>query len=152
MLPAEEKPHEIGRADRLDFRAEPIDRVAVNPRQQPPVAPFDLGSGPRTTPFERAAHGHAVGFEREKRRVGVGLRDRERLRETSRGRWTGEAETSAQQLDDRLIECPRARGSRRWRLNRRLQHDVVVNRTQFRKPFCCNPEMRIADCGLRTAD
>src|SRR5918994_1838850 len=34
VLPRKEKPHEVGGADRLDLRAEPVDGVAMNPRQQ----------------------------------------------------------------------------------------------------------------------
>ena len=40
VLPCEQESHEIRRADRLDLRTEPIERVAMNPRQQTPIAPL----------------------------------------------------------------------------------------------------------------
>ena len=36
MLPAEEEPHEIRRADRLDLGAQPVQRVAMDAREQRP--------------------------------------------------------------------------------------------------------------------
>jgi len=41
VLPREQEPHEIRRADRLDFRAQPVERVAMDAGQQPPVAPLN---------------------------------------------------------------------------------------------------------------
>ena len=40
VLPREEEPHEVGGADRLDLRPEPVQRVAVNAREQRAIAPF----------------------------------------------------------------------------------------------------------------
>jgi hypothetical protein len=40
MLPIEEEPHEIGRRDRFDLRAQPIEGVPVNAREQPTIAPL----------------------------------------------------------------------------------------------------------------
>jgi hypothetical protein len=40
VLPREQESHEIRRADRLDLRPQPIERVAMNPRQQTPIAPL----------------------------------------------------------------------------------------------------------------
>ncbi len=44
MLPGKEKAHEIARTDRLDFRAQTMDRVPMNAREQPPLAPFFTSS------------------------------------------------------------------------------------------------------------
>ena len=41
VLPLEEEPHEVGRADRLDLGAQPVERVAVDAREERAVAPLD---------------------------------------------------------------------------------------------------------------
>ena len=41
VLPAEEEAHEVRRADRLDLGAEPVQRVAMDAREQRPIAPFE---------------------------------------------------------------------------------------------------------------
>jgi hypothetical protein len=65
VLPVELKAHEIGRADRLNFRPQPIERIAMNTRQQAPIAPFERGSRRR----EPAAQYNALRLERRQGRV-----------------------------------------------------------------------------------
>ena len=43
-LPREQEAREVRGADRLDFGAEPVERVAVNAGQQPALAPLELGA------------------------------------------------------------------------------------------------------------
>ena len=45
VLPGEQEAHEIGRADRLDLGAQPVERVAMDARQQAAVAPFEPARG-----------------------------------------------------------------------------------------------------------
>ena len=40
-LPGEQEAHEISRTDRLDLGAEPIQRVAMNPGQEPAITPLE---------------------------------------------------------------------------------------------------------------
>src|SRR6266849_2868377 len=42
MLPGEEEAREVGRADRLDLRTQAIQRVAMDPSEQSPIAPLEL--------------------------------------------------------------------------------------------------------------
>jgi hypothetical protein len=42
VLPVQEEAHEVGRAHRLDLRAQAVQRVAVDAREEPPIAPFDF--------------------------------------------------------------------------------------------------------------
>ena len=42
MLPMQQEAHEVGRGDRLDLGAQPVQRVAMNAREQPTIAPFEL--------------------------------------------------------------------------------------------------------------
>ena len=39
-LPVEQEAQEVARRDRLDLRAQALDRVAVDAREQPALAPF----------------------------------------------------------------------------------------------------------------
>jgi hypothetical protein len=43
VLPVEQKPHEILQRHRLDFPAQALDRVAMNPCQQMTLAPLFFG-------------------------------------------------------------------------------------------------------------
>ena len=65
VLPVQEEAHEIGGADRLDLGAQPVKRVAVDARQEPAVAPFELGRAGG----EPAAQQFAFVFQREQRAV-----------------------------------------------------------------------------------
>src|ERR1700730_9887194 len=58
-LPAKEEAQKVARGDRLDFGAEAVDRVAVNPGEQPALAPFVFGRPRR----EASAQGEAFGLE-----------------------------------------------------------------------------------------
>ena len=49
VLPREQEPHEVGGADRLDLRAQPVQRVAMDAREQPAVAPLEVKREPRTS-------------------------------------------------------------------------------------------------------
>ena len=70
VLPAEQEAQEVARRDRLDLRAQPLDRVAMDARQQAALAPFVLGRAGR----EAAAHGEAFGLQG--REAGGDRRDR----------------------------------------------------------------------------
>ena len=43
VLPREQEPHEIAGAHRLDLGPEPVERVAVDPGEEPPIGPLELG-------------------------------------------------------------------------------------------------------------
>jgi hypothetical protein len=79
VLPAEKEAHEIGRTDRLDVRAQPVQRVAMNAGEQRPVAPFEPGLPGRET----SAQYHSVRLEQEQRRLDV--RDRQAKGSSHRG-------------------------------------------------------------------
>ena len=126
VLPREQEPHEVGRADRLDFRAQPVQRVAMDARQQPPVAPLnplrhDSPQSPQrkfclcvvsafsAVSASKCAPQHdSLGFERQQRRVGVGLVDRQRSGERLGRRRPEDGQAAAQQLANGLVARPRA--------------------------------------------
>ena len=62
-LPAEQEAQEVARRHRLDLGAQALERVAVDAREQPALAPFlDRRAG-----REAAAHREAFGLERRQR-------------------------------------------------------------------------------------
>src|SRR5207302_8165273 len=57
VLPVKEEAQEIGSADRLDLGAQPVERVAMDAREQPPVAPLELRYAGGEPPAQDAALG-----------------------------------------------------------------------------------------------
>ncbi len=62
MLPAGQEVQELGRGDRLDLLAQPVERVAMNAREEAAVAPG-------RTPVDAHAQHDACGFEVHEQRV-----------------------------------------------------------------------------------
>src|SRR4029077_12325456 len=58
-VPRQQESLKVCRGDRFDFSAEPIQRIAMDARQQATIAPFELVDAGETT-----AQNRAVGFER----------------------------------------------------------------------------------------
>ena len=71
VLPMQQEAHELRRIHRLDLRAQPVQRVAMNAREQSPVAPFEFGLVTVHRP-EIAAQYAPFGFEREQRLIDIG--------------------------------------------------------------------------------
>ena len=60
-LPREQETFKFGNCNGLDFRPQTIDGQPMNPRQQPPLAPFQLGrAGTKLSPQDKA-----LPFQRE---------------------------------------------------------------------------------------
>ena len=97
-LPGEQEPHEIRWAHRLDLRAEAVERVAVDPRQQPPLAPLQLDRGVAVARTEAAAEHHSLRLQRDERRLDLDLRHTQARRERGRGGGADDAEASAHEL------------------------------------------------------
>ena len=66
-LPREQKALKVRERDRLDFRAQTVDRQAMNSSKQTAVAPFDF----RRARVETAPENETLGFEREQRCLDV---------------------------------------------------------------------------------
>ena len=71
VLPVQEETHEIGGADWFDLGAQAVERIAVNAREEPAVAPFELGGAGRArrSRCKSAAQQLAFVFQREQRPV-----------------------------------------------------------------------------------
>ena len=83
VLPTEQEPQVVSRGDGFDLLAQPVEGVAVNPREQTALAPFDL----RRLRREGAAQDEAFSFERAESGVDQARVQTEQLRELlGRGR------------------------------------------------------------------
>ena len=99
-LPGQQEPDEIRRAHRLDLRAEAVQRVAMDARQQPPLAPLELGRRVTVAWGEAAAEHHSLRLQRDERRFDLDVRDAQCRGEGSRSGRTDDAESSTDQLAD----------------------------------------------------
>ena len=61
-LPGQQETLKLGDRNRLDLGAQLVDRQPVNPRQQSPVAPFDL----RDARMKLASQNETLGLQSEK--------------------------------------------------------------------------------------
>ena len=154
VLPREQEPHEVGGADRLDLRAQAIERVAVDARQQPPIAPF-----------ERRGSADRVRSDRGKRAAqhdALALRARAAPRRRRLRRSPASAASAAAVVGPTMARRPRssstiassrvhARAARDGgRVDRRLERAAGMNRAQFGQPFGGDPDDRVdAACPSR---
>ncbi len=145
VMPREQEAHEVGRVDRLDLGAQPVQRVAVDARQQRAIAPLHLGQAGRVGRlgqvgiFEVPAKHDALGLEREQRAVGIRGRNPEVAGEPRGRRRADERQPAAEKLDDGVIARPGPCRARRRRRDGRLQHCVRVDRQQFGQTFGGKP-------------
>ena len=101
-LPFEEEAHEVARLDGFDFLAQAIHRVAVDARQQAPLAPLDFKRAGREVP----AHHRAFGLQLQQCQVGIGGGQPERRRQRA-GRYGAEAlQAIAQDFHERGFALP----------------------------------------------
>ena len=137
-LPGKQEAHEVGGGDRLDLLPQPIEGVAVDPRQQPPLAPLLFGF-PRGEP---PAQDEALCFERPERRLDRREAQAEGLGEAGLGDRAQPLQPPTHQLDQRLVGAPGPfRGAGR-RLDGRFQGQVPINRPELGQALRRHPEGR----------
>jgi hypothetical protein len=90
-LPRKKKTIEIVNRDRLNFRAQSIDREPMNSRQQPAIAPFLLGG----IGMKFAAQHKTFRFECEQRRVNFRLLQNQCICELSSRDWSANFHATA---------------------------------------------------------
>ena len=109
MLPLEQEAREVAWLDRLDLAAQALERVAMDAREQMALAPFDaacvalridregrrIGRAHRREP---ALQHRTFGFQREQRRVDIGLRQQQLCCEREGRRRTHAAQARTQQI------------------------------------------------------
>ncbi len=80
VLPFEEEAHEIRRRDRFNFGAEPVDRVAMDAREQRAIAPLQMEVGGRRPEAgaKPAAQDDPLVFKGEQGGIGLGNPDVQR--------------------------------------------------------------------------
>ena len=101
-LPAHQETQEVARGDRLDLGAQAPDGIAVNPGEQPALAPFVRAGLRREAP----AHGEAFGLQRRKRSRDFVRVEPERCCQRGLGDRPQPLETTAQDLDQRVLRRP----------------------------------------------
>ena len=101
-LPVEQEAQEIARRDRIDLRAEAADRVTMDARQQPAIAPL-LIVGARD---ETSAQDRAFGFERDQRARRRPRLEPERRRQRALRDRPQAFEPAAQNFDQGLLFRP----------------------------------------------
>ena len=137
MLPGEQETQEVARGDRLDLGAQTLDRVVVNAREQPPVAPL-LGIGARGKP---PAHGETFGLQRFERRVDLVRFQSQRSGEGDRRDRPQALEPSAQDLDQRGLAGP---GLAIGQVDQRVRPRFGPQSLELRKPLRRDPDVRAA--------
>src|SRR6266513_2248843 len=101
-LPGEKKTIEVVNRDRLNFRAQSIDREPMNSRQQPAITPFLLGS----IGMKFAAQHKTFRFEREQRRVNFRLSQNQRICELPNRNRSANLNAPANQFANRIAAFP----------------------------------------------
>ena len=117
-LPFEQEAHEIRGRYRLDLGAQRLDGVAIDAREQAPLAPFERG---RRSGRELAAQHEALAFELQQRDVDVGGAERQRLAQVARRDRAEPLQAAAHQLADGLLARPGFRGMVRRRDDLRIE-------------------------------
>ncbi|CRM09569.1 hypothetical protein [Pseudomonas sp. 58 R 3] len=130
VLPIEQKAHEVLQRHRLDFPAQALDGVAMDTREQMPLAPLFLaGAG-----AEMAAQ--HVAFPLQTRECLADIRDRQRQRrgDLDQTQWAETAEARAQHFSQRIIKDPRF-------IEARQQRQVIrIDRLQATQAFHRHPQ------------
>ena len=124
-LPVEQEAHEVARLDRLDLAAQALERVAMDAREQVPLAPLGVGTG-RQQRREPALQHVAFGLQREQGELDLAARQPERRSERLGRRRTEAAEARAQQLAQRLVARREAFGAFGRRFDDGLQTRIGI--------------------------
>ncbi len=107
VLPREEEPHELGWADRCNFGAQAIQGVAVDSREQTPIAPFQ-----RTrVRCERPTQNRPFRFERQQGRVDVSLWYPTAGSKHIGRHWPGDRHPAAEDFHEGSLSSPCTGGS-----------------------------------------
>ena len=134
VLPPEQEAHEVCRRHRFDFVAQPLHRVAVDAREQAPVAPFGgLGHA-----GELPAHGEAFRLEREQRATDMRFGHVHLRRHLGGGSWPDALEPAAHDLDQRGFAFPDGRVARR--LQDRIGFDIAHHGLPFGQALRGDPQ------------
>ena len=136
VLPPKEKAHAIRRAHRLDLAPQPVQRVAMDAREQPALAPLEV----RGAAAEMPAEHEALALQRGQRRVDRPGREVELRGQLRRGRRAADLHAAAHQLAKRVFARPAGGPLPAWDLHFRIELRVRVGRAGKRHPLRRDPE------------
>ncbi|MNI62075.1 hypothetical protein D3C73_1173770 [compost metagenome] len=135
MLPVEQEAHEILQGHGLDFPAQALDGVAMNPRQQMSLAPLFFGIAWGEAPAQHIAFAFQVRQCLGDFQSGQFERGGNRLHR----QWTKGAEPRSNHFYDGVVRRPGQIETRQslqgWR-----QIRLWINRLQARQPFQRQPQ------------
>ena len=140
-LPGKKKTIEIVQRDRLNFRAQSIDREPMNSRQQSAIAPFLFGG----VGMKFTAQHKTFRFERQQRRVNFRLLQNQCICELADRNRSANFHSSANQFANRIGAFPSlsVHGIRHDQF--RLKDSVRIDRLQHRQPFGRDPKKFLAN-------
>ena len=146
LLPVAQEAHEVARLHRLYLAPQPLQRVAVDAREQVAFAPFDRGIRVAGGDGETTLHGHAFALQLQQRDVDVRGRHRQRIRELRDGDRAEAAQARAHQFGERGFAVRWRVGEFGRRLDRRGERGIREQRLQLRQAFGAGP-YALARCG-----
>ncbi|MBV6412664.1 MAG: hypothetical protein OMOMHJEC_00447 [Xanthomonadales bacterium] len=131
-----EEAHERGRIDRFDLAPQPLHGHPVDACEQVALAPLDGPAGAA----EIAAHGIALAFQADQRRLDGRARQRREAGEQGVDSDRSEpGQARAQHIDQRSVGLPGLRGVVRRRIDRGLQAGAGSQRAPLRDAFGGDP-------------
>ena len=135
-LPGEQEALEVRDGDRLNLRAETVDREPMNAREQPPLAPFQVGR----SRMKLAAQNESFTFQGKQGGLDFWLGQMVELRESSRGGRADYFHAPAHQFPHGLVVFPLAFPLELRGGQRRFGRDARIDRLQHRQPLRRDPK------------
>ena len=153
VVPGEEEPHEVGRRHRLDFCAQPVQRIAMDAREERTVAPFQgthrritrarsrrdrrirRRRGVRPRRREPPAQDDPFGLQGQQAVVDVRIGYAEAARQHGGRDRALDGEAAPDDFGDRRATGPGAGGADRRRVDDGIDQDAGVHRLPFGQSF-----------------
>ena len=145
MLPAKQEAKKILARDGLDFLPQPLDRVAVDAREERAITPLGLSHPGR----KQAAHDHAFGDQLCECNLDVGARQSHRAGNRARRGGTQALQPAAYDFHQRVVAGPSPLRKLRGRFDRGRENKVRIYGVKLRQALCRDPDRSFVCAGLR---
>src|SRR5207253_925390 len=127
--------------NRLDLQPQAIERVPMDPGQEPTLAPLELGVAGREVPPQH----ESFVLDRAEREIDVPNRDAERRRDGRRRGRPRHFESPTHQLAERIFPTPRPGAIPLRHDVRRLTLSAGERGLEQREPFSGEPELGLVE-------
>ena len=135
-LPPQQEPREVRRGDGLDLLAQPIERVAVNARQQAALAPLEV----LTARGETSPQDKPLVLEPAQGEIDIARLEAERSGQLGHRRGPDHLEPSSHQFADRVFAGPRLGTLPLGDGHLGLERGAGVDRREHRHPLGRDPQ------------